>query len=268
MKKLIILLFCILHFTSHAGQIAAGIHSKDLIVWQMWETTGGLKHYLYVYNKTTAEIKLTIKLKRFESHADNSNFEIVPTDKTFSETSLPAEQLTKIPYPEKEMELDFMDFFVANASIGLLNFITDKPDATFINSAYKYYALNFSGPAKAWLRFASIYDPNTTVGITVKLPNATDYYLVKVLDNDLSGEASWGKLHTLQATDASIIKLDNSSAPYTFNLHKSFGTEKIAMLIMNTEYVQVRDIKNGTYKGKEQNVAAVLNFHIPIVKKE
>jgi len=182
-------------------------------------------------------------------------------DKTFYKVNLTANQLLKLAYPEIPKDKDLMNFFEDGKDIGLLNFNSDKPDKSFINDKYKFYSNSSmnAGPNFFWMRFESIYNTNSEIGITVKMRNENDYdyYLLKLITKDKEkddGELSWTKLYSLQKSDESIIRLDKLSNPYTFQLQRDFGQKKVIEVVFIVEF-----IRNGKMQTAE-------NGRVPIFK--
>lgn len=257
MKKYFLILFSVFQIQTYANQIPIGLNTKNIISWNFWENNNGkLKHYLCLYNKTQKEIKIEIKLKKFKSVG--ANFEEVKTKKIFYKVNLVAGQLMKLEYPEQSDKLGFMEFLEEDLRIGLLSFNLEKPEPSFVQDKYKYYSnAGINGGATIfWMRLESIYHANTEIGIFFNLKNDNESFLIKIIDlNKNDGESYWTKLNTLQKTDSTIIKLDQLSPIYTFQLRKDFGEEKIVIFEIIAEHIE------------ENKMVSAHNTRTPIFKQ-
>lgn len=257
MKKYIFYLLLACTMQSLAGAIPVGLTSDNLVAWGGWENEKGvLKHYLYVYNKTKKEIKLQIKLKKYK--LAGKDFEEIKTDKEIYKTVLAPARVTRLDYPASSDKMSYMGFMEDGKPIGILAFNMDEPLRSFVDNKYKFYSNDVINAAKAglWMRFVSIYDPQTEMGISTNLKNPNEAVYVKVINLKTEDEKNYqSNLDSLQQTDKSILKLDATAPLQTFKLQGDFGTSKFVFIPVCIQYVQ---------NGKQ---AAGINSKIYLVKE-
>jgi hypothetical protein len=256
-KKYVLFLFILFAVKSFAGQIPLGLTSDNLFAWGVWENEKGvLKHYLYVYNKTKKEIKLQIKQKKFKPAGND--FEEVKVDKEIYKTALAPARITKLDYPANSDRMSYMNFLEDGKSIGIIPFNMDEPMRSFVDNKYKFYSNDVINQAKAglWMRFVSVYDPQTEMSISSNLKNPNDAVYIKIINSGTEeGKTDPLKLDSLQQTDKSILKLDASVPVQTFKLKGEYAQSKFVIFPMYIQYMQ---------NGKQ---AVALNSKIYIVKE-
>ena len=243
MKKYIFILIIISQIPCFASQIVVGLSSKNIIVKNIWERNSGeLKHFLYVYNKTQKEINLEIKLNSFESNG--TNFHLADSHTIYTNQIAP-NLITKFEYPQSSTNLDFMCFIEDGIDIGLLNFNAKEPEKSFVNDQYNFYSneIDRSVEISLWLRYKSLSDPSSEVGV-LSIEKASDYLLLRFANDSKNDLKKYeGKLDSLQKTDKSIIKLDQSNNVYTFKLNKDFRKENVLYFYFIIESIARNKVK-------------------------
>ena len=166
-KHLLLLLLLLLPFFGRASQIVVGLHSNNLISWNVWERQGNsLKHYLLLYNKGAAGLDVTVKLLRFS--ANGSQFIAMATNKTLHQAYLGPRQLVRLKYPAKASAHDLAEYFENGQRVGVLPISVGRPPAAVLNSSRPFYSnqgVN-SGEGSFWMAFESIYSPPRQIELT------------------------------------------------------------------------------------------------------
>lgn len=237
MKSCFIILLVFVGLQSFASGITVGLHSENLIAWSVWESNEGkLKHQLLIFNKGKEKINVEIKLKQFK--AGETGFEEINGDKTIHKANVGSNQLVKTDYPEKSTELDFMEFFENDKSVGMLRISTIAPAPSFITKKFKFYsseALN-TGDLGYWIRLVSIYDPNTEVGISTEMSEG-GYDLIKIITNEKEMETYWSKLFALHPSDTTILKLSGAGNSAAAHFKGTWGEKKVLTFPILKEHV-------------------------------
>lgn len=257
MKNFLIILFSLLIVRSIAGTIPVGINSEKIFAWSVWENEKGvLKHYLYVFNKTKKEVKLQIKLKKFKPVG--TNFEEVKLDKEIYSTFLAPSRLTKLDYPISTDRMGFMGFIEDGKPVGILQYNLEEPQRAFVDNKYKFYTNCGVNGAKeeVWVRIESVHNPHSEISISSNIKNPNDALFVKIIHPKTDNASSYeGILDSLQQTDKSILKLDQSTASRTVKLEAELGQEK---------FIFVPILIQGTQNGKKGSGGS---FTLPFFKE-
>jgi hypothetical protein len=232
MKKYIILLLSVIVLKLNAGTIPVGISSENIFTWSVWENEKGvLKHYLYVFNKKSKEVKFQIKLKKYRP--SGADFVEVKTDKEIYKTYLAPTRITKLDYPTTMDKMSFMEVFEDGKSIGLLSYNLDEPVRSFVDNKFKFYSNAGIDGSKEniWMRFESIFNPTTEVTFSSNLKNPDEVCFIKIINPKTEVVKTYqGVLDSLQGTDPSIIKLDKTSAIQSTKLESDLGQEKFILI--------------------------------------
>ena len=239
MKKILLIFILLYGLNSYSSQIAIGLVTNDLIVWNIWEYNDGeLKQYLILYNKDFKRKDIKIKLKRLKEVG--TNFEVVKTNKIFHHISLKPVQLLKLEYPKKTERLDFMDFFDNHKSIGLMQINSDRPKKSFVQKKYSYYSnesIN-SGYLGYWVRIESIFNHESEIGFESKLRRKGDVQLIKIIDDVESFVNQNVYLTDLKSTDNSIIELNSRKTRASAKLRKVKFEKGIILITISMNYIE------------------------------
>ncbi|MBL7892176.1 MAG: hypothetical protein JNL63_06070 [Bacteroidia bacterium] len=166
-----------------------------------------------------------------------------------------------------------MEYFENGRSIGILPFNSNKPDKSLIKKKYKFYSNSSinQGPGMLWIRFESIYNTKTQIGISANLQNTKKYFLIKIVADEKEGELFWTKLFTLQKSDTSIVKIDKSNKVYSFKLQRDFEQEKPVIFTIIGEHIEELEFfenQNGKrVKVKEMRWTGTCGGEFPIFFK-
>ncbi|MCB2378242.1 hypothetical protein LGH70_11645 [Hymenobacter sp. BT635] len=214
MRTALFLLFLFLHLPARASQIVVGIRSKNFLAWDVWEQqTPRLTHRLLLYNQSTQEVELEIRLLRFR--AVNTQFETVSTGKVLLRVKLRPGQLQQLKYPKQGSPHDFMEFFENGQPVGLQELNSRQPGPEVLHPGFRFYTATSanSGQLGYWLALESLYQQPGPARLALTIPKGYDeeYQLLKVTAGMDTLSPRSANLDSLRATDASIVRLDNQN---------------------------------------------------------
>lgn len=248
MKRILLIVILLISLKSYSSQITIGLNTKNIVAWNIWEYQDGeLKQYLFLYNKDIEGMNIEIKLKRFE--VVDYNFKLIKTDLTFHKIVLKPDELIKLAYPQKTTDLDFMEFFENQKSVGLMAINSVQPKKSFVRKKYRYYSNEYvnSGRLMFWIRLESIFDQNTKISFEAILRRKDDFQLIKILNNENNFRSLNKNLTDLKSSDKSIIALSKKNKRANVELVKKQKNDSIIIITIFSNYVELGNLTSSRY---------------------